>query len=449
MILPVLLVGLWVGAAAQESPKTAPSLAQDIRVSLSAQESPLQTESAPDKNPISALETELGKGNLFAEKTYERAEAHLKKWELFKAAEFVHREHEEGINIRFKDGSRAYVLPLFLGLSGNKHAVKFSLGTRNLFRRGENLSFSVGGGRDGFETGLTCARKKHTLTAQYRHINFHQRLYAGGWQSMKEIFSPADDKDKYGAYLLADIPGKEDDFSVSYAYQFSSVWSVVLTPQYRFYRYQHNALDTGNHTQVSAGLTYADNISPTMNIRGLDGMEHLHKAEMLRDLPRVRRGKTAQATFSAGGRWTGSAYDIRKLSVGGSYLWELKTRHIIALFAKGQYAFSAPFSDGVESADLLFGMGIYDREQRGKAGFSAGIGGVCFLVRNETGLLSVAPFYEQGFITQDGRAYGAHGGVGATIAYRVWWLPLPVSVNFTHNLNDGNHYIGLKVGGHF
>jgi len=414
-----------------------------------AQDSPLQTQPTPDKNPISALETDLNKGNLFAEKTYERAKAHLEKWELVKAAEFVHREHEDGIEIHFKDGSRAYVLPLFLGLSGNKHAVKFSVGTRNLFKRGENLSFSVGGGRDGFETGLSGTSGKHTLTAQYTHIRFHQRLYQGGWGSVKEIFSPADDKNKYGSQLLADISGKEDTFSMSYAYAFSSVWSLVLTPQYRYYRYQNNALDTGNHTQVAAGLSYADNISPTMNIRGLDGLEHLHKAEMLRDLPSVRRGKTADISFAAGGHWTGSAYDIRKVSVGGSYLWELKTHHIIALFAKGQYAFSAPFSDRVESSDLLFGMGIYDREQRGKAGFSVGIDGVYFLVRNETGILSVAPFYEQGFITSDNRSYQPHSGVGVTLAYRVWWLPLPVSVNFTHNLNDGNHYFGLKVGGHF
>jgi hypothetical protein len=157
----------------------------------------------------------------------------------------------------------------------------------------------------------------------------------------------------------------------------------------------------------------------------------------------------AEISYTTGGRWTGSDYHINKIALGGELLWELKSRHLITLFAKAQRALDAPFSNQIESSDLLFGMGIYDREQRGKGGISTGVSATYFFIRNKTGLLSLTPFYELAYITSGGNSYSPHSGVGAELTYHLWRFPLPMSINFTQNVDDGTHHIGFKVGGRF
>ena len=391
----------------------------------------------------------LQPGDLFSKQNYEIARRDLENTRLFRSLDFIYKEREDGVDIHIKADGRRYVLPMIFGLSGNKHAVGVSAQAGNLWQQGEHLSVFIGGGRDGFDAHGGVNWNAHSLSAGYSHLNFTQRFYRKGWVSSTGIFSPVDDLGKYGEYLLGEIHGVQDDFFVSYAYQFSSVWSAFITPEYEYYRYQNHALDSGNHSHISFGFSYADHISSVMNMRGIDGAEHLDKADMLRDLAAVRRGKTAQISYTAGGAWSGSDYDIGKIAVGAEYLWEFKAHHVLALFAKAQRAFSAPFSSQIASSDLLFNMGIYDREQRGRGGVSAGVSFTYFAVRNTTGLLSFAPFYEQAFITSGGNSYQSHSGVGITLSARLWCIPLPLSLNFTHNLNDGNHHVGCKVGGRF
>ena len=419
---------------------------------ISAQAAPVHSVTAETTHISEKAVTQqfhLKPGDLFSEHEYEIARRDLENTRLFRSLDFIYKEREDGVDIHIKADGRRYVLPMFFGLSGNKHAVGVSVGAGNLWQQGEYASLFVGGGRDGLDVHGGVNWRTHSVSAGYTHLNFTQRFYRNGWMSSPGIFSTADDKDKYAAYWLGEIHGREDDFFVSYAYQFSSVWSVFVTPEYEYYNYQYHALDSGNHSHISFGLSYADHISSVMNMRGIDGAEHLHKDEMLRDLPAVRRGKTAQIGYTAGGAWSGSDYDISKIAVGGEYLWELKAHHVLALFAKAQRAFAAPFSSQIESSDLLFNVGIYDREQRGKGGVSAGISFTYFLLRNKTGLLSVAPFYEQAFITSGGNSYQSHSGVGVTLSARLWCIPLPVSLNFTHNLDAGNQHVGCKVGGRF
>lgn len=391
----------------------------------------------------------LKPGDLFVEQKYQEARRDLENTKLFRDVKFLYKEHQDGVDIHIKADGHRYVLPTIFGLSGNKHAVGVSAVAKNLLQRGESFSIFVGGGRDGFDVHGGVNWTAHCVSMGYRRLDFTQRFYRSGWVSSTDIFSPADDRGKYSDYLLGEIDGVQDEFFVTYQYQFSSVWSAFVTPEYEYYHYQNGALDTGNHSHISFGLTYADHISPAMNMRGLDGIEHLDKEDMLRDLHAVRRGKSATISYTTGGNWTGSDYAINKIAVAGSYLWELRTHHVLALFAKAQRAFSAPFSNRIESSDLLFDVGIYDREQRGKGGVSAGVSFTYFLLRGKKGLLSLAPFYEQAYITSGGNSYQPHSGVGITLAARLWKIPLPLSLNFTHNLNDGNQHVGCKVGGKF
>ena len=391
----------------------------------------------------------LKPGDLFTAQTYQKAQEDLHKLRVFKTLQFIEKERKDGVDIHIKADDRSYVFPMVFALSGKKRAAGVSLASGNLFKQGESGFLFLGGGRDGFATHGGFSLGDHAVYAGYSHQNFEQRFYEKGWMSSPNIFSSADDKDNHNSTLLGQVRGKQDDLTISYQYRFSGLWSFSVAPQYEYYSYKHHWLDSGNHSNISFGLHYADDIRPGLNMGALAGVGLSDKAHALRDLPRVRVGKLADAVYTVGGSWTGSDYNIQKLSLNTAFLWEFKARHMLAVFAKMQRAFEAPFSNKIRSGDLLFGMGIYDREQRGKTGVSAGVSFTYFILRNQTGLLSLMPFYEQAYIEASGHSYQPHSGVGATLTYRLWRFPLPVGLNFTQNLNDGSHHVGVRVGGHF
>ena len=391
----------------------------------------------------------LKEGEEFTEEEYQKAQADLHKLRVFKTLEFIEEKRKHGVDIHIKADDRRYVFPMVFAMSGKKRSAGLSLASGNLLKQGETALFFIGGGRDGFATHGGLFLGNDSFFASYSHIDFEQSFYENGWMSSPSIFSAADDRDNYNHLLLGTVKGKQDDFSFTYRRKFSSVWSVFITPQYEYYRYQGGMLDSGNHSNVSFGFQYADDIRPDMNMGALSGIGLSDKAQALRDLPRVRTGKLAQVTYTMGGGWTGSDYNINKLALGGGYMWEFKDRNLLAMFFKAQRAMDAPFSNLIRSGDLLFGMGIYDREQRGKGGVSAGISFTYFILRNQIGLLSLMPFWEQAYITSGGNSYQPHAGVGGTLTYRFWRFPLPIGLNYTHNINDGSHHFGVKVGGKF
>lgn len=391
----------------------------------------------------------LKEGEEFTEKEYQKAQADLHKLRVFKTLEFIEKKRKDGVDIHIKADDRSYVFPMAFAMSGKKRSAGVSLASGNLFKQGESAFFFLGGGRDGFATHGGFMLGEDSFFLGYSHVNFEQSFYEGGWTSSPGVFGAADDKGNHDKFLLGTIHGKQDDLTFTYRRKFSSVWSVFITPQYEYYWYKNRALDTGKHSHLSFGFQYADDIRPGMNMGALSGIGLSDKAHALRDLPRVRTGKLAEISYTTGGHWSGSDYNIQKLSLGGGLMWELKGRHILAVFVKGQRAFNAPFSNLIRSGDLLFGMGIYDREQRGSTGVSGGVSFTYFILRNQTGLLSLMPFYEQAYIRAVGSSYQPHAGAGATLTYRLWRFPLPLSLNFTHNLNDGSHHVGFKVGGHF
>lgn len=391
----------------------------------------------------------LKQGEEFTEKEYQKAQEELHKLRVFKTLEFIEKKRKEGVDIHIKADDRSYVFPMAFAMSGKKRSAGVSLASGNLLKQGESMFFFLGGGRDGFSTHGGLSIDNHFFYLGYSHINFEQSFYKNGWMSSPSVFSAADDRGKYDSALLRTVHGKQDDLSFTYSYRFSSAWSAFVTPQYEYYRYKDVRLDSGKHSHISFGLQYADDIRPDMNMGALSGLGLSDKAKALRNLPRVRTGKLAKISYTAGGHWSGSDYNIQKLALGAGYMWELKQHHIVAVFAKGQRAFESPFSNLIRSGDLLFGMGIYDREQRGKTGASAGASFTYFILRNQTGLLSLMPFYEHAYISSGGHSYQPHAGAGATLTYRLWRFPLPFSLNYTHNLTDGSHHVGLKVGGRF
>lgn len=391
----------------------------------------------------------LKPGDLFTEDSYDKAKEDLQKLRIFRTLEFVEKKHKDGIDIHIKADDRSYVIPMLFGVTGNKHALGLSLIGKNLFKQAEQTHLFVGAGRDGFELRGSLRLDRQVFSAGYDRLRFKQRFYEDGWVSSPGMFNPADDSGKYKEVFLAQTHGRQEDAYVSYRYYLSSLWSVALTPQYQYYTYQDIYLDTGNHSHLSVQLQYAEDVHPGMNMSAQTELAHLDKQDILRDLPHMRSGKWAAVSYTAGGSWSGSDYTINKAGLAGSYLWELKQHHRIALFAKAQRAFDAPFSNQVQSSDLLFGMGIYDREQRGKGGVSAGVSFTYFAWRSKNNVLNITPFYEQAYIRTQEHSYQSHSGVGASLGYRYWPIPWPVYLTFTHNLDDSSHHLGCKVGGHF
>lgn len=391
----------------------------------------------------------LKPGDLFTEQVYQKAQTDLHKLRVFKTLDFIEKEHKHGVDIHIKADDRSYIFPMAFALSGKKRSAGLSLASGNLFKQGESMFFFVGSSRDGFATHGGLSLGDDLFYVGYTHLNFEQNFYKNRWTSAPSVFSAADDRDKHLSSLIGHVHGRQDNLTFTYRHKFSDVWSYTITPEYEYYYYKNGALDSGKHSHISFSLQYADDIRPDMNMGALAGVGLSDKALALRNLPHARIGKLAEFTYTTGGHWTGSDYNINKVSLGGGLLWELKTRHLIALFAKAQRAIDAPFSNKIRSSDLLFDMGIYDREQRGKGGVSGGVSFTYFILRNQTGLLSLTPFYELAYITSGGNSYLPHSGVGATLSYRLWRFPLPFSLNFTQNVDDGSHHVGFKVGGRF
>lgn len=390
----------------------------------------------------------LKEGDDFSQKKYERAQDELHRLRVFKKLDFAATAQGDttDIHITAQDGS--YIFPFGFISKGKKSAAGLALAGGNLFKQGESVFAFVGGGDDGFSSRLGASMGKHFVSVAQTHLNFYQRFYRDNWQNSYGVFSTTDDEEEYQSRLLAQLHGREDEVTLLYAYRLSRTLSARLEPQYRYVSYADGNLDNGNHSTLSFALRYADDVRPNMNMGALSGYGLSDKAQSLQDLPRARSGYLAEISYTAGGTTTGSDYEIQKLGAQAAWILELKSRHTFMVQLKAQDAIKAPFSSQITSLELLSGAGRYDRTRRGSRGIGAGVSFAYYLLRNQAGLLSLAPFYELAYV-YDTNTYRPHSGVGATLSYKLWRFPLPFGVNYTHNLQDGSHQVGFVLGGTF
>ena len=390
----------------------------------------------------------LKPGEEFSPQRYRQAQEELHKLRVFKQLDFSEqtRGQETDIHIDAQDGW--YIFPMGFFTGGSKSAGGLSLAAGNLFKQGESTFLFAGGGRDGWTAHIGWVTPKHFFNLRYTHLESDQRFYSGHWMNIPSVFSTADDKEEHASQLLRQISGTQQQVELVYKYRLSRIWHLALRPQYKEVSYQNGQLDSGKHHQLNFGLEFSDDIRPGMNMGALSGYGLTDKKQSLQDLPRARSGYSGELAYTVGGDLTGSEYDISKISLRAAWFLELKTRHVWMLQAHGAYAFDAPFSDLITSTDLFNGLGRYDRQLRGKRGAAVGTSFVYYLMRNETGLLSLAPFYELAYV-YTGNAYTPHSGAGATLMYKLWRFPLPFGINYTHNLQDGSHQVGFVIGGRF
>ncbi len=375
---------------------------------------------------------------------FEQAKENLQQKPFVKMLEFLYQKKKDGFNIHIDGEEDDYVLPLFVSFNSSKRSVGLALESGNILKKGQDFYLSFEAGKNLFSTHNEFAYNKNTFILEYNYSKFNQKFYQDGWESDEAILYSEAKKELYKK-----VKTKKEDMFFSYRYQISNLWEFFITPEYEYYKYQDSSFDSGNHSHFSFGAQYTDNVPMNIYLGSFIKLNRQEKKAMLVDLPRIKRGKLATISYTYGSKWTGSDYEIQKLALSGNYMLEFKTRHRLALFAKTQQAYKAPFSNLIESSDMLFGLGIYDREQRGKRGYSFGSSFTYFLMRKKAGLLSLMPFYEQAFINSADNHYTSHSGAGAILTYQFLHIYLPISLNYTYNLSDFSHHVGFKIGGHF
>lgn len=391
----------------------------------------------------------LKPGNAFTPQAYDKAQDELHNLRVFKKLDFTASPAENGtvdIHIDAQDGS--YIFPIAFISGGAKSAAAVSLAAGNLFKQGESTFAFVGGSSDGIATRVGGRFGNNALSIGFEKLHFDQRFYQNDWVNSFGVFSTTDDEENFKDKLLRQTHTKKEAVSLTFSHRFSRTVRAFLQPQYVRYAYAQNQFDSGNHNQITLGLNWADDIRQGANMGALSGYGLSDKAKTLQNLSSVRSGYALGADYTAGGKWTGADYEISKLALEAAWVLELKTRHMFIVQAKAQDAFKAPFSDQPLSSEILPHLGRYDRQRRGTRGAGAGATFVYYLLRNQTGLLSVAPFYELAYLRADG-SYRPQSGLGTTVTYRLWRFPLPIGLNYTRGLEDGNNVFGFVMGGAF
>lgn len=390
----------------------------------------------------------LQPGDEFSTAIYQKAQEELHKWRVFKKLDFSTRRRGDKIDIHIAGQDGTYLFPIGFVTGGSKSAGGISVSAGNLFKQGESTFIFGGAGKDGWMASVGVRSAQESISLQYMQLDLDPRFYRHGWFNIPGVFATADDKKDHKSSLLREIKGTQKQVSFTYMHRLGRIFSAVVRPEYNEIAYRHHALDSGRHHQLSAGVAWKDDIRSGMNMGALSGYGLTDKKQSLQDLPRIRTGYSGEMIYTAGGKWSGSEFNISKLAVENKWFVELKTRHLWMFQLSLADAFETPFSDQIASTDLLSRQGRYDRQLRGTRGGGVSTSFAFYVLRDRVGLLSLTPFYELAYV-KDAQRYRPHSGAGATLAYKLWRFPLPFGVNYTHNLQDGSHQIGFVVGGMF
>jgi hypothetical protein len=178
------------------------------------------------------------------------------------------------------------------------------------------------------------------------------------------------------------------------------------------------------------------------------GMGTSDKEHRLANLLYIKPGYFVSLEYSGGGSYTGSDYDISKLSAAIMGNLELKTRHAIYAVINGAQTFEGGFSDSVSSKDLLSGKGKYSARYLGDKGFGGGLFTCLFLMRNKTGVLVLEPFIEASWLFDNTARYN-QAGAGASLYFTLWRFQLPVGINYTKDITSGDSTVSFVFGAGF
>ncbi len=387
----------------------------------------------------------LKQGDSFSQEKYLHAQNELHDLRIAKNLDFTlipKQNNKLDISIKADDGY--YVFPLFFITGGSNSAAGLALATGNLFKRGETLMFFGGAGQNGEMASIMLKEGKNIYNAFFSNMNFDQRFYKGGWINNTSVFNTGDDEKDF-KNPLSTFYTKKDVFNFTYARK-AGYFLFSLTPQYEYILYSAD-LPSGNYNNITFAVKFSKNIRSGANMGALFGYGLTDKEQSLKDLSAPILGYGAQVAYQNGGKWSGADFNISKLSLHLQSITELKTRHLFNVQLKAQDSFSTPFAQQVRSDDLLSAQGRYSRILYGQRGAGISTSFTYYLIRNNTGLLSLQPFYELAYLYNKG--YKHHSGTGASLFYKFWRFPFPVGINYTYNLSDYSNQVSFVLGGSF
>lgn len=385
----------------------------------------------------------LKPGDPFTQQSYEEAQDKLHDMRLFKKLDFSARPAGDKVDISVNAEDGYYFFPLAFFSSGDKDVFFMSLFEGNYFKKGETGFATAGVSSDGYAFSGGLSMEDNFFQIGFTKLDTEQRFYKDYWSSTYGVLNVTDDEDEYGDPLYKwDM--RSYSLNMTYARTFGD-FSAFISPEFKHVSYSKD-VDAGNHNQLTAGLAYRHNIRTSSGMGAWFGFGLSDKQKMIADMTAPKYAYAADAAFTKGGDWSGADYNITKLALNGLWQMELKQHHVLSLQAKGQNSYGSPFSDEILSTDLLGGQGRYRRLIRGSRGAGATASFLFYLMRDNTGLLAVQPFYEAACVYANG-AYRDHSGAGATLSYKFWRFPFPLGLNYTRNISDSSDIVSFVLGG--
>lgn len=385
----------------------------------------------------------LKPGDTFTNAVYENAQQDLHNMRVCKEIDFAITPKPDNtidIDIDAKDGY--FFFPLVFAKGGSGGAIALTLVEGNFFKHGETAYATAAFSADGGMGGLGLSIGDSSYSAQVSKLDFEQRFYPGGWSSNYGIFSSSADKGRYGTPLYR-IDTKKTTFTFGYSYKIDRL-TLFTRPELQHISYHGGGPDGGNHNKITFGAGYGKNLPQGANMGAVFGYGLSDKASALRPLLAMKPGYNLGISYTGGGAWTGADYDINKFAAGAAFLAEFKNHNIFLISLRAQQSVYAVFGEQVRSVELLDKNGNYDRQILGSRGMGLSTSFTYYLLRNQTGLLALEPFYQLAYVYQGG--YKDHSGIGASLFYKLWRFPFPLGINYTHNLSDGSDRVAFYAG---
>ncbi|MDR1941839.1 MAG: hypothetical protein LBQ47_05895 [Endomicrobium sp.] len=394
----------------------------------------------------------ISQGDTFTGENYDLAKQALHDMRIFKTIDFAITENEDAsidINIDAKDGF--YVFPLIMGTGGSKSTFAAALMEANLFKLGEAVFLFGAFNSDGYAATGAFGLKNSFFSLGFGGFEYKEKVFKNGSFNSSGLFSSSSDNLENFGKPVKEYGVDAKSIKMSWSKSLSERTSVSAGADIAQVKYtgQNIPQDSGSHNKISVSIRHSKNFSASgsgIAMGALLGIGLSDIKDRLADLPKTKYGYAGSISYENGGTYLGADYSISKLSLKVSAAAELKKRHVLNFGISAAKAFETPYFDTIRSVEMLSSKGIYSRDFRGEEAAGANVSFTYYLIKNKTGLLTVMPFAETA-VVRGGSSVKNHSGVGATVSYRLWRIPFPIGLNYTHNVSDGSYSVSFLFGG--
>ncbi|WP_424245102.1 hypothetical protein Dip510_000207 [Elusimicrobium posterum] len=401
----------------------------------------------------------LKEGDTFTYPKFDYARKAVHDMRIFKDVDVTVQKSSNNnldVNIAGEDGYFVFPLPIVMS-GGGSTTYALLLMEANLFKRGELGTLMGAFSDDGYMGMLGLNMNDNSYNLFFSDQDYDQKVYTDGSYNTTGVFGGSDDDDngrtvgnifktekQVAAVSYGRSVGEKFAFSAAYSLhdvKYKSKSGTIALPD-----------DDGSHNQFSLGVKYYNNIKPSKGMAGafgsIFGLGMSDKEERLAKLPYVKPGYFVSLDYSNGGSYTGADADISTLSASVMGNLELKSRHTLYAVVNGAQNFEGGFYDSVSSSDLLAGKGRYATEYLGQKGFGGGLFASIFVMKNSLAVMVLEPFIETSY-TFDNHVRYNQSGAGASLYVTFWRFQLPLGVNYTKDITNGDDMVSFVMGAGF